>query len=83
MLALCRYNTKNGGPAPEKLTDEVYENTKKISKYHIAGEALTVDIAKLGSSKFLVQHAHTGKFGNFVVEVLVPPVLASHGQDLF
>lgn len=70
-----RYNTKNGGPAPEKLTDEVYENTKKISKYHIVGEALQVDISKLGTSKFLVQHAHTQKFGNFVVEV--PPAPCS------
>eukprot|EP00884_Botryococcus_braunii_P020827 jgi/Botrbrau1/7428/Bobra.0083s0001.1 len=67
-----KYNTQNGGPAPEKLTDQVYENTKKISKYHIVGDALQVDISKLGTSKFMVQHAHTQKFGNFVVEVIDP-----------
>jgi phosphoglucomutase len=64
-----RYNTNNGGPAPEKLTDQIYGNTKTISKYHSAADSLTVDISKVGSSTFMVQHAHTQKFGNFTVEV--------------
>lgn len=28
-----KYNVGNGGPAPEKLTDKLYENTKTISGY--------------------------------------------------
>jgi len=32
-----KYNISNGGPAPESFTDAVYEESKKISEYHIAG----------------------------------------------
>lgn len=31
-----KYNVSNGGPAPEKFTDALYENTKTISSYKIA-----------------------------------------------
>jgi phosphoglucomutase len=31
-----KYNISNGGPAPEEFTDAVFEETKKISEYHIA-----------------------------------------------
>jgi phosphoglucomutase len=31
-----KYNAENGGPAPEKLTDAIYERTKSISRYRIA-----------------------------------------------
>jgi len=30
-----KYNTPNGGPAPEKVTDAIYENTLSISEYQI------------------------------------------------
>lgn len=32
-----KYNISNGGPAPESFTDAVFEESKKISQYHIAG----------------------------------------------
>lgn len=64
-----RYNCENGGPAPEKLTNQIYQNTTKISEYYIADESLKVDIEKLGTSTFLVQHKDSGKFGQFIVEV--------------
>ncbi len=64
-----RYNCENGGPAPEKLTNQIYQNTTKISEYYIADESLKVDIDKLGRSTFLVQHKDSGKFGEFTVEV--------------
>lgn len=64
-----RYNCENGGPAPEKLTNQIYQNTTKISQYFIADESLKVDIEKLGTSTFLVQHKDSGKFGQFIVEV--------------
>ena len=55
-----KYNTGNGGPAPEKITDAIYANTQKISSYKI--ERGTVDISKVGSSKL----------GNMTVEVIDP-----------
>ncbi len=64
-----RYNCENGGPAPEKLTNQIYQNTTKISQYFVADEALKVDLEKLGTSTFLVQHKDSGKFGQFTVEV--------------
>lgn len=30
-----KYNTANGGPAPEKITDTIFANSKKISQYRI------------------------------------------------
>ena len=31
-----KYNIGNGGPAPEKVTDAIFANSKKISEYRIA-----------------------------------------------
>ena len=31
-----KYNISNGGPAPEKITDEVFAKSKLITRYHIA-----------------------------------------------
>ena len=28
-----KYNMENGGPAPEGITDKIYENTKTIKEY--------------------------------------------------
>ena len=42
-----KYNVSNGGPAPEKFTDALYENTKKISEYEIA-EIDDIDIDSVG-----------------------------------
>ncbi len=43
-----KYNTGNGGPAPEKVTDAIYANTKSISEYRIANVP-PIDISKVGS----------------------------------
>ena len=42
-----KYNVGNGGPAPEKFTDALYENTKTISSYQIA-EFDDVDLDTVG-----------------------------------
>lgn len=42
-----KYNVANGGPAPEKLTDEVYKNTCLISEYKIADIA-DIDLDSIG-----------------------------------
>ena len=43
-----KYNVSNGGPAPEKFTDALYENTKTISSYKIA-EMDDVDLDAIGT----------------------------------
>jgi len=45
-----KYNASNGGPAPEKLTDAIYDNTKKISQYKIEDGA-GVDLARIGTTQ--------------------------------
>ncbi len=42
-----KYNAGNGGPAPEKMTDQFFANTKKISSYKIS-DAADCDLDKLG-----------------------------------
>jgi phosphoglucomutase len=42
-----KYNTSNGSPAPEKITDAVYMRSLKITSYRIA-DAPDVDIERLG-----------------------------------
>ncbi len=46
-----KYNTSNGGPAPEKITDAIYERTQVITQYRISDiDDVTLD--KLGESRF-------------------------------
>ncbi len=45
-----KYNIGNGGPAPEKITDAIYERTKTISEYHTAIRA-EIDLDKPGTYK--------------------------------
>jgi phosphoglucomutase len=42
-----KYNIANGGPAPEKVTEEIYIHTQKICKYNIL-EAQDIDLTQLG-----------------------------------
>jgi len=42
-----KYNISNGGPAPEKVTEAIYECTKKISEYRIT-ESADIDLSQLG-----------------------------------
>jgi len=46
-----KYNIGNGGPAPEKITDEVFARSKTISQYKIADLA-AVDIDTIGETRF-------------------------------
>jgi phosphoglucomutase len=45
-----KYNAGNGGPAPEKMTDVFYANTRKISQYKTTDSA-DVNLDALGRSK--------------------------------
>jgi len=44
-----KYNCENGGPAPEKVTEKVYENTTSIKEYYICNGVPDIDIATCGS----------------------------------
>jgi phosphoglucomutase len=64
-----KYNTGNGGPAPEKITDAIYANTQKITRY-LTVDAPEVDLATLG----------TRTLGAMQVEVIDP--VADHAELL-
>ncbi|KAH8500609.1 hypothetical protein H0E87_015732 [Populus deltoides] len=57
-----KYNMENGGPAPEGITDKIYENTKTIKEYLIA-DLPDVDITAIGVTSYC------GSEGQFDVEV--------------
>jgi phosphoglucomutase len=46
-----KYNIGNGGPAPEKITDQVFAKSKVISQYKIA-DLSVVDINTIGNTEF-------------------------------
>jgi len=60
-----KYNIENGGPAPDQMTDDIYELTRKISQYKICPE-LDCDFQQPGVQKFEVDGRQ------FVVEVIDP-----------
>ncbi|XP_057300218.1 phosphoglucomutase-1-like [Hydractinia symbiolongicarpus] len=50
-----KYNTSNGGPAPEGITSKIYEHTTTITNYKICKELQNCDISKPGSFEYDVQ----------------------------
>ena len=44
-----KYNTENGGPAPEKITDAIFEKSKSIQSYNIV-DAPDVEIDVIGET---------------------------------
>lgn len=56
-----KYNTANGGPAPESVTSAIYDATKTLSEYRIA-VAQDVDLSVIGETQL----------GDMVVEVVDP-----------
>lgn len=46
-----KYNCENGGPAPEKLTDAIYEITRTIKHVKIADKFPDIDTSKIGSTR--------------------------------
>jgi len=45
-----KYNTPNGGPAPEGVTDKIFENTKTIREYRIV-ETTDIDLNAIGTTE--------------------------------
>ncbi|MET0597871.1 MAG: alpha-D-glucose phosphate-specific phosphoglucomutase, partial [Mesorhizobium sp.] len=56
-----KYNIGNGGPAPEKITEAIFEKSKTIARYRIA-DVPPVDIDKIA----------TASAGDMTVEVIDP-----------
>ncbi len=55
-----KYNTGNGGPAPEKITEAIYANTQQIGRYLTLEGTPAVDLSRLGATQV----------GAMVVEVI-------------
>ena len=53
----------------ESLTNAIYEKTKTIKEYYLSSEELKVDLAKLGTTQYLVQRKNSKKFAPFTVQV--------------
>lgn len=58
-----KFNCENGGPAPDSVTDKIYQLTTKISVYNTV-EGLQIDVSKVAVNNYDV----AGK--PFVVEVI-------------
>lgn len=43
-----KYNVSNGGPAPENITDAIFNHTQSITQYHLL-DADDVNLSKIGS----------------------------------
>ncbi|KAG2190865.1 hypothetical protein INT46_001531 [Mucor plumbeus] len=54
-----KYNCSNGGPAPESVTNKIYEISKNIKELKL-GEAPKIDFSKLG----------TQQVGNLTIEII-------------
>lgn len=68
-----KYNSSNGGPAPEKITDAVYARTQEISSYKIA-DCDDIDLGKIG----------TLEMAGMVVEIIDPVAdYVAMMEDLF
>ena len=56
-----KYNTANGGPAPEKITEAIYEQSREITEY-LTLEAADIDLDTIGEQQL----------GDLRVEVIDP-----------
>lgn len=46
-----KFNIKNGGPAPQSVTDSIYEHSLKLTQYQIA-DMPDIDISQIGEFQF-------------------------------
>ncbi|NXA31514.1 PGM1 protein, partial [Eudromia elegans] len=60
-----KFNIANGGPAPEGITDKIFQISKKIEEYAICPD-LQVDLGTIGKQQFDLEN----KFKPFTVEIV-------------
>uniref|UniRef100_V9KR45 Phosphoglucomutase-1 n=1 Tax=Callorhinchus milii TaxID=7868 RepID=V9KR45_CALMI len=60
-----KFNTANGGPASELVTDKIFQISKTIEEYAICPD-LKVDLSKIGKQEFDLEN----KFKPFTVEIV-------------
>lgn len=58
-----KYNCENGGPAPDAITEKIYQLSTKIKEYKIV-DGIKVDLSKIGTNKFDVGGS------SFVVDIV-------------
>jgi phosphoglucomutase len=72
-----KYNTGNGGPAPEKFTEAIHARTLTIDRYLIA-DPVSINLDKVGTTSI------DGTAGPMLVEIVDPVAdYAQLMQDLF
>ncbi|CAL8087378.1 unnamed protein product [Calicophoron daubneyi] len=54
-----KFNCENGGPAPEKVTNGIFEVSKKLSEYKTLDRPIEVNVDMLGSSSFKISNGKT------------------------
>ncbi|NXU70601.1 PGM1 protein, partial [Oreotrochilus melanogaster] len=60
-----KFNIANGGPAPEAITDKIFQISKQIEEYAICPD-LQVDLSTIGKQQFDLEN----KFKPFTVEIV-------------
>ncbi|XP_040262656.1 phosphoglucomutase-1 isoform X2 [Bufo bufo] len=60
-----KFNTSSGGPAPEAITDKIFQLSKTIEEYAICPD-LKVDLSTIGKQQFDLEN----KFKPFTVEIV-------------
>lgn len=67
-----KYNTSNGGPAPESVTDSIFTATACISEIRICDGLPDVDLDTIGVTTFEVLRAAGATATPFIVEIIDP-----------
>lgn len=58
-----KFNCENGGPAPDHVTNKIYQLSTAIKEYKIT-DGLQIDVAKIGTNQYSIN----GK--PFIVEII-------------
>lgn len=53
-----KFNCENGGPAPDQVTNKIYQLSTAITEYKIV-DGLSIDISKIGINRYEVQKLWT------------------------
>ncbi|KAJ6662558.1 hypothetical protein lerEdw1_011695 [Lerista edwardsae] len=64
-----KYNISSGGPAPEGITDKIFQISKTIEEYAICPD-LNVDLGTIGKQQFDLENKFKPFTGNLLVEIV-------------